>query len=88
MVFSFCNNNIFAISSFFVDESGNKDILMMHNMTPNISAPLGFTIPGIERVNKNSRLKDWLHGSPALHLKRKQEILTGNNQYPDKIAAQ
>ncbi len=54
MVFSFCTNSILAISSFFVDESGNKDILMIHNMNPNISAPLGFTILGIERVNKNS----------------------------------
>ncbi len=68
MVFSFCNNNILAISSFFIDESGNRDILIMYNMNPNISAPLGFTILVIERVNKND---DWLHGSPALHLKRK-----------------
>jgi hypothetical protein len=42
MVFSFCNNNILAISSFLVDESGNRDIFMMHNMNPNISAPTGF----------------------------------------------
>jgi hypothetical protein len=54
MIFSFCNNNILAISSFFVDESGNRDILIMYNMNPNISAPLGYTILGIERVNKNS----------------------------------
>ena len=40
--------------TFLLNERRNNAILMMYNMNPNISAPLGFTIPGIERVNKNS----------------------------------
>ena len=39
MVLSFYNNNILAISSFLVDESGNQAIFIMHNMNPNISNP-------------------------------------------------